>query len=172
MSTGNTQAVKRHSPVNEAQDSREISIVNVDRLTSYKLRSIEEYALTADINILAIQEVGSKGVEYLERASFSLAFQIRYNIQQKSVIKTNARFDNYSKTLPNNPLYIYIHQQSECKKPSLDISERLKPTVIIPHFHPVTIKLLTIGLLLGIVQNQRLQTPLTHQKSPTPNPQR
>eukprot|EP00924_Labyrinthula_sp_SR-Ha-C_P016392 snap_masked-scaffold_6-processed-gene-1.31-mRNA-1 protein AED:1.00 eAED:1.00 QI:0/0/0/0/1/1/2/0/107 len=88
MSSGNTQAVKRHTPVNEAQDSRTISIVsvNVNRLTSYKLRSIEEYALTADTNILAIQEVGSKGAEYLERASFSLTFQIRYNMQQKSVI--------------------------------------------------------------------------------------
>eukprot|EP00924_Labyrinthula_sp_SR-Ha-C_P008525 augustus_masked-scaffold_32-processed-gene-2.48-mRNA-1 protein AED:1.00 eAED:1.00 QI:0/0/0/0/1/1/2/0/341 len=73
------------SPVNEAQDSRTISIVsvNVDRLISYKLRSIEEYALTADTNVLAIQEVGSKGAEYLERASFSLTFQIHYNIQQK-----------------------------------------------------------------------------------------
>eukprot|EP00924_Labyrinthula_sp_SR-Ha-C_P014769 augustus_masked-scaffold_43-processed-gene-0.47-mRNA-1 protein AED:1.00 eAED:1.00 QI:0/-1/0/0/-1/1/1/0/101 len=73
MSTGNTQAVERQSPVNEAQDSRTISTVsvNVDRLTSYKLRSIEEYALTADTNVLAIQEVGSKGAEYLERASFS-----------------------------------------------------------------------------------------------------
>eukprot|EP00924_Labyrinthula_sp_SR-Ha-C_P013300 augustus_masked-scaffold_45-processed-gene-1.116-mRNA-1 protein AED:1.00 eAED:1.00 QI:0/0/0/0/1/1/4/0/479 len=73
MSTGNTQAVERQSPVNEAQDSRTISIVsvNVDRLTSYKLRSLEEYALTADTNVLAIQEVGSKGAEYLERASFS-----------------------------------------------------------------------------------------------------
>eukprot|EP00924_Labyrinthula_sp_SR-Ha-C_P009975 snap_masked-scaffold_21-processed-gene-4.32-mRNA-1 protein AED:1.00 eAED:1.00 QI:0/-1/0/0/-1/1/1/0/107 len=38
---------------------------------TYKLRSIEEYALTADTNVLAIQEVGSKGAEYLERASFS-----------------------------------------------------------------------------------------------------
>eukprot|EP00924_Labyrinthula_sp_SR-Ha-C_P009012 snap_masked-scaffold_2-processed-gene-9.35-mRNA-1 protein AED:1.00 eAED:1.00 QI:0/0/0/0/1/1/2/0/329 len=73
MSTGNTQTVERQSTVNEAQDSRTISIVsvNIDRLTSYKLRSIEEYALTADTNVLAIQEVGSKGAEYLERASFS-----------------------------------------------------------------------------------------------------
>eukprot|EP00924_Labyrinthula_sp_SR-Ha-C_P000537 snap_masked-scaffold_27-processed-gene-1.55-mRNA-1 protein AED:1.00 eAED:1.00 QI:0/-1/0/0/-1/1/1/0/96 len=73
MSSGNSQGVERQSPVNEAQDSRTISIVsvNVDRLTSYKLRSIEEYALTADTNVLAIQEVGSKGAEYLERASFS-----------------------------------------------------------------------------------------------------
>eukprot|EP00924_Labyrinthula_sp_SR-Ha-C_P014600 augustus_masked-scaffold_34-processed-gene-2.35-mRNA-1 protein AED:1.00 eAED:1.00 QI:0/0/0/0/1/1/2/0/123 len=52
MSSASTQAVERQSPVNEAQDSRTISIVsvNVDRLTSYKLRSIEEYALTADTN--------------------------------------------------------------------------------------------------------------------------
>eukprot|EP00924_Labyrinthula_sp_SR-Ha-C_P011258 snap_masked-scaffold_48-processed-gene-1.60-mRNA-1 protein AED:1.00 eAED:1.00 QI:0/-1/0/0/-1/1/1/0/223 len=73
MSSGNTQAVEKQSPVNEAQDSRTISIVsvNVDRLTSYKLRSIEEYALTVDTNVLAIQEVGSKGAECLERASFS-----------------------------------------------------------------------------------------------------
>eukprot|EP00924_Labyrinthula_sp_SR-Ha-C_P004444 snap_masked-scaffold_1-processed-gene-0.12-mRNA-1 protein AED:1.00 eAED:1.00 QI:0/0/0/0/1/1/3/0/198 len=70
---GNTQAVEKQSPVKEAQNSRAISTVsvNVDRLTSYKLRSIEEYALTADTNILAIQEVGSKGAEYLGRASFS-----------------------------------------------------------------------------------------------------
>eukprot|EP00924_Labyrinthula_sp_SR-Ha-C_P004292 augustus_masked-scaffold_3-processed-gene-19.7-mRNA-1 protein AED:1.00 eAED:1.00 QI:0/-1/0/0/-1/1/1/0/76 len=73
MSSGNTQAVERQSPVNEAQDSRAISILslNVDLLTSYKLRSIEGYALTADTNVLAIQEVGSKGAEYLERESFS-----------------------------------------------------------------------------------------------------
>eukprot|EP00924_Labyrinthula_sp_SR-Ha-C_P013732 snap_masked-scaffold_5-processed-gene-11.6-mRNA-1 protein AED:1.00 eAED:1.00 QI:0/0/0/0/1/1/2/0/92 len=92
MSSGNTQAVERQSPVDEAQDSRAISIVsvNVDRLTSYELRSLEGYALTADTNVLAIQEVGSNGAEYLERASSSLTFQIRYNIQQKSVIK-NAR---------------------------------------------------------------------------------
>eukprot|EP00924_Labyrinthula_sp_SR-Ha-C_P013639 augustus_masked-scaffold_5-processed-gene-8.27-mRNA-1 protein AED:1.00 eAED:1.00 QI:0/0/0/0/1/1/3/0/310 len=58
MSSGNTQAVERQSPVSEAQDSRAISIVsaNVDRLTSYKLRSIEEYALTVNTNVLAIQE--------------------------------------------------------------------------------------------------------------------
>eukprot|EP00924_Labyrinthula_sp_SR-Ha-C_P001671 snap_masked-scaffold_18-processed-gene-5.18-mRNA-1 protein AED:1.00 eAED:1.00 QI:0/0/0/0/1/1/2/0/107 len=88
-STGNTQAVERQSPVNEAQDSRTISIVsaNIDRLTSYKLRSIEEYVLTADTNVLAIQEVGSKGAEYLERSSFSLTFQIRYNIQQMFILK-------------------------------------------------------------------------------------
>eukprot|EP00924_Labyrinthula_sp_SR-Ha-C_P009892 snap_masked-scaffold_21-processed-gene-2.17-mRNA-1 protein AED:1.00 eAED:1.00 QI:0/0/0/0/1/1/3/0/193 len=72
-SNSNTQKARKQSPANEAQDYRAISIVsvNVDRLTSYKLRSIEEYTLTADTNFLAIQEVGSKGAEYLERVRFS-----------------------------------------------------------------------------------------------------
>eukprot|EP00924_Labyrinthula_sp_SR-Ha-C_P012220 snap_masked-scaffold_10-processed-gene-0.43-mRNA-1 protein AED:1.00 eAED:1.00 QI:0/-1/0/0/-1/1/1/0/268 len=95
MSTGNTQAVERQSPVNEAQDSRTISIVsvNVDRLTSYKLRSIEEYALTADTNVLAIQEVGSKGAEYLERASFSRLNWFTTDIYKKKD-KKNQYFSN------------------------------------------------------------------------------
>eukprot|EP00924_Labyrinthula_sp_SR-Ha-C_P001081 augustus_masked-scaffold_7-processed-gene-12.62-mRNA-1 protein AED:1.00 eAED:1.00 QI:0/0/0/0/1/1/2/0/987 len=83
MSNGNTQAVERQSPVNETQDSRAISIVsvNVDRLTSYKLRSIEEYALTSDTNVLGMQEVVSKGAEYLERVRFSRVnfAEIRHN---------------------------------------------------------------------------------------------
>eukprot|EP00924_Labyrinthula_sp_SR-Ha-C_P004751 snap_masked-scaffold_1-processed-gene-10.17-mRNA-1 protein AED:1.00 eAED:1.00 QI:0/-1/0/0/-1/1/1/0/364 len=91
MSSGNTQAVEKQSPVNEAQDSRTISIVsvNVDRLTSYKLRSIEEYTLTADTNFLAMQEVGSKGAEYLERASFSRLNWFTTDISKNKDIEEN-----------------------------------------------------------------------------------
>eukprot|EP00924_Labyrinthula_sp_SR-Ha-C_P016591 snap_masked-scaffold_6-processed-gene-8.22-mRNA-1 protein AED:1.00 eAED:1.00 QI:0/0/0/0/1/1/2/0/247 len=41
------------------------------KIPEQSLLSIEEYALTADTNVLAIQEDGSNGAEYLERESFS-----------------------------------------------------------------------------------------------------